>query len=277
MQLGINHTQGSEKNLRAIDNRPDTTSLGGWPHVRLSRVEFAKLMAEDCEKAKSSLVAGLPKLAFSMNGQALSLCATDKEFEGAMKTADYIQADGESLVKASRILGVEKLPERIATTDFFHDAAEIASEKGLRFYFLGGSEDVIGSAKRKVLECYPDLDLVGARHGYFSPDEEAAICKEIVALNVDVLWVGLGKPKEQVFCIRNHENLRGVGWIKTCGGLFDFLAGRNVRAPKWMQDAGLEWLHRTLQDPGRFFVRYLTTNVHTIYLLLKNRKGKRSE
>ncbi|KZZ46255.1 glycosyl transferase [Thalassolituus sp. HI0120] len=205
----------------------------------------------------------------------MSLCSTSVQFGKAMEQADYIQADGESLVKASRFLNKgDALPERIATTDFFHDAAEYAVKYGLKFYMLGASEEMSLEAEKNIRKQYPDLQIVGRRNGYFDEAQEEKICKEIVASGADVLWVGMGKPKEQLFCIRNKERLKGIPWIKSCGGLFDFLSGRNKRAPQWMQDAGLEWAHRTLSDPKRFLWRYLTTNIHTIFLLVLGSKDR---
>jgi N-acetylglucosaminyldiphosphoundecaprenol N-acetyl-beta-D-mannosaminyltransferase len=251
---------------------PETTLLGGWEHVRLTREGFAQLMMRDCLIARESSVPAIPKLAFSMNGQALSLTATDCNFRNAMQQADYIQADGQSLVIASRYLCKNPLPEKIPTTDFFHDAARIAQKTGLKFYILGASATDNKLTVENVAKLYPTLKIVGYRDGYFSENEDDTICQEIVSSGADVLWLGLGKPKEQIFCLRNKDKLAGVAWIKTCGGLFDFLSEKNSRAPEWMQNAGLEWLYRTIQEPRRLLWRYLTTNVHTIYMLLKNKK-----
>lgn len=237
--------------------------------MALSRADFALLMLSDCERANMSETKPLPKLAFSMNGQALSLADQSGPFREAMKIADYIQADGQSLVIASRYLSNRALPERIATTDFFHDAAAVAQTNGLSFYILGASEKDNQRAIDKIRELYPTLKIAGYRDGYFSEKDEADICSEIVASGADVLWVGLGKPKEQVFCIRNLERLRGVGWIKSCGGLFDFLSGRHSRAPMWMQRFGLEWLYRMALEPRRLFWRYFVTNIHSIFILLR--------
>jgi exopolysaccharide biosynthesis WecB/TagA/CpsF family protein len=79
----------------------------------------------------------------------------------------------------------------------------------------------------------------------------------------------MGAPRELAFAVRNRDLLTGVGLIKTSGGLFDFLSGRNRRAPAWMQAAGLEWLHRLALEPRRLFYRYLTTNPHALYVLLR--------
>ncbi|MCV2216237.1 WecB/TagA/CpsF family glycosyltransferase [Thauera sp. Sel9] len=242
--------------------------IGGWPHIAVTREQFAQIMLDDCIAARNSSGSLLPKLAFSMNAQALSLTRTDKVFERAMTEADYIQADGQSLVFASRYLSDTALPERIATTDFFHDAAKRAQREGLSFYILGASAEQNNKSIDTIRRLYPELKIAGHRHGYFDSSEEDEICREIVRSGADVLWVGLGKPKEQIFCIRNIEKLKGVGWIKTCGGLFDFLSGKNRRAPLWMQSAGLEWLHRMMLDPKRLIKRNVVTNSHAIYIML---------
>jgi exopolysaccharide biosynthesis WecB/TagA/CpsF family protein len=81
----------------------------------------------------------------------------------------------------------------------------------------------------------------------------------------------MGVPREQVFALRYRDRLTNVGLIKTSGGLFDFLSGRNSRAPQWMQSVGLEWLYRLGLEPRRLFLRYLRTNPHALYLLLRHR------
>ncbi|WP_083918161.1 WecB/TagA/CpsF family glycosyltransferase [Methylosarcina fibrata] len=259
----------------------ETTSLNfrhvhiaGWPIVRLNRENFAKLMVADFFAVNKSSIKPPPKLVFDANGQGLSMAQTDKKYMASLQEADYIHTDGQPLVFASRYLTSTPLPERIATTDFFHDAASVAQEKAIKFFILGASEEINRLACENILKLYPNLQIVGRRNGYFNEADEEAICKEIVESGADVLWVGMGKPREQLFCVRNRERLRGLTWLKTCGGLFDFLAGRNKRAPQWMQNIGLEWLHRMLLDPRRFFWRYLTTNFHAVYLLLAHRNKR---
>ena len=247
------------------------TILAGWPVVRLNREEFARLMVTDCLAARATPRNSVPKIVFDINGQGISLAETDCQYNRALKAADYIHVDGQALIFASKLFSLTPLRERLATTDYFHDAAAVCQGSGLRIYLLGASEKMNAIAVRNARNLYPELYISGNRHGYFSDEEESAICRNIVASSTDVLWVGLGKPKEQLFCIRNRSRLQGVGWIITCGGLFDFLGGRNKRAPQWMQNAGLEWLHRLLQDPRRFFWRYLTTNIHAAYLLWSRR------
>jgi exopolysaccharide biosynthesis WecB/TagA/CpsF family protein len=165
----------------------------------------------------------------------------------------------------------QQLPERVATTDLVHAVAKRAEKTGTRFYFLGATPQVNDAAVAKMKELYPDLIFAGARNGYFTADQEDAVIEEVIKSGTDILWVGFGIPLEQQFVSRNIDKLKGVAVIKTCGGLFDFLAGRNKRAPQWMQDMGLEWLHRMLQEPRRLGKRYLLTNPLAIYALLQHR------
>jgi exopolysaccharide biosynthesis WecB/TagA/CpsF family protein len=138
----------------------------------------------------------------------------------------------------------------------------------LRFYFLGATAENIEIAVAAIARQYPDLQIAGWRNGYFDETDEAAICAEIVAAATDVLWVGLGVPRQEAFVVRNRERLRGVGWIKTCGGLFDYFHPRSRRAPRWMQRYGLEWLFRAVREPRKYLWRYATTNGLALWLLV---------
>lgn len=184
-----------------------------------------------------------------------------------MLQADAINPDGQSLVYASRMTS-NPIPERVATTDFFHDAAKAAEEAGLKFYFLGATPDNVKIAVEAIQTLYPRLKIVGYRNGYFKQNEEAAIIKEVVKSGADVLWVGLGVPRQEAFVLRHKQALKGVGWVKTCGGLFDYFNPSLKRAPAWMRKSGLEWLFRTIQEPRKYFWRYFTTNGIAAWLLL---------
>jgi N-acetylglucosaminyldiphosphoundecaprenol N-acetyl-beta-D-mannosaminyltransferase len=134
---------------------------------------------------------------------------------------------------------------------------------------LGGTAEENLRARRAMTARYPGLKIIG-QHGYFTDEEEPELIARILACKTNVLWVGLGIPREQEFAVRNARALSGLTWIKTCGGLFNFLSGSAPRAPQWMQKAGLEWLYRLAHDPRRLFTRYLVTNLHASWLLLKD-------
>lgn len=242
----------------------EVIKVGGLKTHIFTRKGMARVMLDDCMKYREKK--SLPRIAFSSNGQGVSLSNSDFKFKSAMEKADYIHADGQSIVFASKIMCSKALPERVATTDFIYDACEVAVKSGLKFYMLGSTEYENELACKKLLELYPTLEIVGRRNGYFTDDEEKDVIADINNSGADVLWVALGKPKQEFWSINNKEQLQ-VGWIKTCGGLFGFLSGNASRAPGWMQKTGLEWLHRLIQDPRRLFFRYLTTNIHAICML----------
>jgi len=240
-------------------------SIGGLPIALVDRQTSAWRMV-DAALARRGRGAP-PQVVTSANGQVISLCARDPRLRALFLAADLIHADGAPLVFASRLKFSTPLPERVATTDLFHDVARVAERSGATFYLLGATADVIALAAHNVRKMYPDLKIVGFRDGYFAGHEEEVVA-EINAARPDILWVGMGVPHEQMFSLSWRARLTNVGLIKTSGGLFDFLSGHKSRAPQWMQSAGLEWLYRAAREPRRLLGRYLTTNPHALYLLL---------
>lgn len=243
----------------------ETVIVGGIKTVRLSRAQLAELMVRDCLAAQ--MQSSRPKCLFDVNGHALALALWDKQYRADLHAADLIHADGQPCVLASRYLTSAPIPERSVTTDFLHDAAAAAAQNNLSFYLLGATEENNAKCAAMLMQQYPGLRIIGRHHGFFSLDDEAKICDDINALTPDIVWVGLGKPKEQAFCIRNRDHLR-VGWMITCGGCFNYVTGFYDRAPHWMQAYGLEWLFRFMRNPWQFGWRYLTTNPVALFLLL---------
>lgn len=239
---------------------------GGLRIACLRRAELAALMLKECFQARANGGA-MPKLVFYANGQAISLGARDTEFRRLQETADHVLADGRPVVFATRLLASPPIPEASPVTDFFHDAAAAARKTGLRFYLLGSTEEDNAACAALMQRRYPGLIIAGRRHGYFKPDEEAAICADINAADADVVWVGLGIPLQEAFCVRNRHRIN-AGWLVAAGGCFNYVSGRYRRAPVWMQRAALEWLHRLWCEPRRLFWRYAVTNPHALYLLL---------
>lgn len=241
-------------------------TLGGLPITVASCDSAARDMIETALRHRGQDCP--PQFVTSANGQVLSMCAAQPEIRSLFEQADIIHADGEPMVKISRLICATGLPERVATTDLVHNTAKLAQEQDVTFYFLGAAQDVIEDAVSNVQKAYPKLKFAGFRNGYISSDQEEAILAEINEAAPDILWIGMGVPKEQDFIVRNRHKLTNVGVIKTSGGLFDFLSGRNKRASDWLQKWGLEWAYRTWLEPKRLAWRYLTTNPHALLLLL---------
>jgi exopolysaccharide biosynthesis WecB/TagA/CpsF family protein len=238
--------------------------VGGIKTACLTRGQLAELMVEHCLAARSA--PSRPKLVFTANGNSIARAALSRKFCRTLDAADIIHADGQPAVLASRLTRTP-IPERSATTDFFHDACTAAARHGLRIYLLGGSEEANRLCAGRVQQLYPEAVVAGRHHGYFARDEEMAVCEAVNESHADVVWVGLGVPREQEFCVRNRGRLR-TGWLITCGGCFNFVTGAYARAPHWMRQAGLEWLHRLWRDPGRLALRYLLTNPMALFMFL---------
>ncbi|HXL99306.1 MAG TPA: WecB/TagA/CpsF family glycosyltransferase [Rhizomicrobium sp.] len=239
--------------------------VGGLRTACVSRAQLSELMVGDCLAARGGKRA--PRLVFASNGHAIALAASDSGFRRQFEAAALIHADGQPVVFASRAITRSPIPERSATTDFIHDAAAAARDSGLRFFLLGATEAVNADCAARLEQDYRGLQIAGRRNGYFSRDEEEAICEAINASGADVLWVGLGLPLEYDFCIRNKHRL-SPGWVVTAGGCFNFVTGGYRRAPAWMQRAGLEWLYRLAREPGRLFWRYAITNPRALFAIL---------
>jgi N-acetylglucosaminyldiphosphoundecaprenol N-acetyl-beta-D-mannosaminyltransferase len=242
-------------------------TIGGLPIAVIDRARSATLMVDTALSRRDT--AQRPLVFTSANGQVLSMCARDARIRDLFLDADLIHADGMPMVFVSRLLNTTPLPERVATTDLFHDIATVAQQRGASVYLLGAAKAVVDKAVRRTRELYPALKIAGYGSGYLRREGDVErIIADINQARPDILWLGLGAPAEQLFAARNRGRLRGVGLIKTSGGLFDFVSGKNTRAPAWMQRNGLEWAYRIYLEPRRLAGRYLMTNPHALFLLL---------
>ena len=243
------------------DARP--VVIGGIPVTPLTKAQWCdKLLADWQERSRE---AGLPKVLTTVNGQVMSLFARDSAYRNALLAADGVAADGMSVVYASAKYAKSPLPERVATTDWFHDAAAMAQEHGLSFYIIGASPDINLQAVAEIRRRYPRLIIAGHRDGYFDDSEIPQIARDVEAAGTDVLWLGIGNPRQLLVAFKLKPLLSRVTWVRTCGGLLDHLSGTHKRAPALLQRHGLEWAWRVVLEPRRLFWRYLTTNIHAMY------------
>jgi exopolysaccharide biosynthesis WecB/TagA/CpsF family protein len=230
----------------------------------VSRKELVNWCIADIE-AKNSV----PKIIMDVNGHALSLARRNEDYRYQIKQADIIHADGGFLVSLSKRLPGADIPERSATTDMIHDFARAFERTNYSFFLLGGTEEVNKGCAQELQRLYPGLKIAGRRNGYFSESEENDIIEQIKDSEAHVVWVGLGKPKEQEISLRWKHSLTTAHWIVTCGGCFNYVTGHYKRAPQWMQDRNLEWLHRLWHNPRQLLGRYLITNPHALWIAFR--------
>ncbi|WP_417248589.1 WecB/TagA/CpsF family glycosyltransferase [Celeribacter sp.] len=213
-----------------------------------------------------------PRVVMDVNGHGLSLARTDPDFRNDVSKADIIHCDGGFLVTLSKRMAGPQIPERSATTDMIHDFATEFEKSGNSFFLLGATEPVNSACEEILRAQYPKMKIAGRRNGFFaSAEDENELISQINQSGADVVWLGMGKPLEQQMALRLKEKLNCT-WIITCGGCFNYLTGHYPRAPKWMQEFNLEWLHRLATNPRQLFWRYVTTNPHALWIALNSPK-----
>ncbi|MDW8051729.1 MAG: WecB/TagA/CpsF family glycosyltransferase [Armatimonadota bacterium] len=190
-----------------------------------------------------------PSLVITADANAILLALQDAEFRALMEQAALITADGAGLLWAGRRLG-QPFPERVSGVDLVEQLVRLSHEKGYRLYFVGAAPGVAQRAAESLLRCYPNAQIVGVQHGYFSPDEEPTVVEQIAAARPDVVLVGMGMPYQEKWVWR-HRHALGAAVLIGVGGSFDVYGGVVKRAPRWLQRVGCEWLWRLLQDPRK--------------------------
>lgn len=179
----------------------------------------------------------------------------------AIERADLRLADGQPLLWAGRLLGA-RFPERVAGIDLMLRLLAEGKGRGWRFFFFGASEEVLGKTVA-ICQTRYGISVAGSQHGYYAPGEEAAVAEKIRNSGADILFVAIGSPKKELFMER-HVRTMNVPFTMGVGGSFDVVAGLVRRSPRWMQQVGLEWLFRLMQEPGRLWRRYLFGNLYFI-------------
>ncbi|ANZ98610.1 UDP-N-acetyl-D-mannosamine transferase [Carnobacterium divergens] len=204
-----------------------------------------------------------------INASKINLMSENTDLREIINESPLINADGQSIVWAGRFLGAD-IPERVTGIDLFTELVKKAAVNGWRLYYFGSEEDVV----RKVIDLhkkeYPDLIVAGYRNGFFDDAESKEIAKEIYESHADILFVAFSSPKKE-YWIHQYKDSLNVPFMMGVGGSFDVIAGKTKRAPKWMQNIGMEWFYRLIQEPKRMFSRYLKGNTKFIIKVLKTK------
>lgn len=205
----------------------------------------------------------------TVNTEFVMAARRNSEFREAINRAALAVADGIGIVWAS-YAGKAHVPERITGTDTVEALAKRCAASGYRMYLLGAAPGVAEQAAARLQAIAPGLAIAGTYAGSPAPEEEDAIIERIRAANADVLCVAYGAPAQDLWIYRNLARLP-VAVAMGVGGAFDFLSGRQRRAPRIMQRIGLEWLYRLYREPWRWR-RMLAIPRFMLYVLLEGRK-----
>ncbi|NGX83055.1 WecB/TagA/CpsF family glycosyltransferase [Aequorivita sp. KMM 9714] len=197
----------------------------------------------------------------------------DSELRKSVNESDIINADGQAVVWASNFLG-KPIKERVAGIDLMANLVDMAHRNNYKVFLFGAKEEVVKTVVEKYSETYSPNIIAGYRNGYFEASEEEEIAQQIADSGTQMLFVAISSPIKENFLYKYRHVLKNVNLIMGVGGSFDVFAGKTKRAPIWMQNAGLEWFYRFLQEPKRMWKRYLVGNSKFIYLVMKERFSK---
>ena len=231
-------------------------------------------MDETVDAVEKFVIEQRPLHLMGVNADKINQCQSDEVIKKIVNDSEIINADGASVVLASRFLGYQ-VPERVAGIDLMQRLLKLADEKSYSVYFFGSKEEVLQDMLKNFKEEYPKLRVAGYRNGYFSEEDEQDIQKDIREKNPDFVFVGITSPKKE-YIIQKFMDNRVNSIFMGVGGSFDVLSGHIKRAPLWMQKSNLEWLFRVANEPKRLFKRYFVGNVTFIKRVLdEKRKTKK--
>ena len=210
-----------------------------------------------------------------INASKVNLMEDDERLREIVNSCPLINADGASIVWAAKKLGVP-LQERVTGIDLFHELIKLAAKRGYRIYLFGAKQEVVQQVKQILEEKYPTLQIAGWRNGYFTAEDEPEIIADMRKSQADMLFVAFSSPKKE-YWVNKYLNDIGIPFVMGVGGTFDVVAGVTKRAPKWMQEHGLEWFYRFIQEPRRMWRRYIIGNLRFIGLTYKYKKMLKHE
>jgi len=223
---------------------PDTIPILGIPVHAVTMAETLALIDGYMAEPRLHQIA-------TVNPEFVMAAQNDAEFRRVLAAADLCLPDGVGLLYAARRSG-RRLPERVPGSELVYRLAERAAARGWPLFLLGAAPGVAEEAAAILGDRYPGLHIAGTYAGSPDPAEDEAIVRRVNDSGATLLFVAYGAPKQDKWIARNRDALTTVRLAIGVGGSLDFITGRAVRAPRWMQRLGLEWLHRLIREPWRW-------------------------
>jgi len=257
----------------AVGPALDRVVCAGIPITACSRKDAA---VETVRQATSDLTEGVD--VHLCNAYTLALADQQPELASMLRRASINFPDGKAVVWANRLLHRDRrLPrERVYGPDLFLDVFELGQDLGLRHYLLGSTDDVLADLASELGRRFPKANIVGVESPPFRALTDAESHEQaarIIGSGAQVVWLGLGTPKQDWAASELAERIPAV--FCSVGAAFDFVAGHQKQAPRWVQDAGLEWLFRLACEPRRLWRRYLFGNARFLWSLVRTNRRRR--
>ncbi|MNM95721.1 putative N-acetylmannosaminyltransferase [compost metagenome] len=232
-------------------NRMKTNENHTVPTVSVFGVSVSKWsMADTVEYLAQAVASGAPHHVITANPIMMMTAIENSEYKKMMQTAELIVPDGTGLVWAAQ-KGGDPVAERVPGFDLLHELMKRGERESWKVYLLGSAREVIEEAARRLKNQYPGVVIAGCRDGYFGPDQDDEVIRDIVNAAPHLLFVARGADTQEPW-IAKHKKMLGVPIMMGVGGSFDVISGRTKRAPKLFQKLRIEWLYRLLKEPTRF-------------------------
>ena len=220
-------------------------------NIKFDNLDTAETLAA-CNRLYGSLDC---HLVFFINAHCFNIAQKNQAYRKALNDCDILLNDGIGFKLGAKFTGIA-VKENMNGTDFVPKLCRQACEMGKNVYLLGGEEGIAREAKENLEKRFPGIAIVGTRNGFFDFDRDEEIVKDIIDRKTDLLIVGMGVPRQELWLMKNRKKLGGVSIAVAGGAVLDFISGNVPRAPMWMQRSGTEWVFRLYNEPRRLFTRY---------------------
>ncbi|MDP1836636.1 MAG: WecB/TagA/CpsF family glycosyltransferase [Chlamydiales bacterium] len=224
-----------------------TFQLGGLKIQTMTREESLSAVAHQVSPAR----------VYFVNAHCVVVAGENPQYADAVNRAEYVFNDGAGVEAACKILGIP-LKDNLNGTDWIPALLDrlAVDTRSYRIFFLGGRPELVAE-KSDYFKRWPNLETVGLHHGFY--EEDVAVLDKIRKAKPDILLVGMGVPRQELFLDRHWTSLiaSGVTLGIAGGAVFDFMSGTVPRAPQWMQKMRMEWMYRLWIEPKRLWRRYL--------------------
>lgn len=248
-------------------NQPDDRAE--WPRVNLGTVSLdAVPLDQVCETLDKLRRSERPDYVCFCEAHLWTRAVSEPAVAAALRHASLVLPDGVSMMIAARLLGV-RLPTRAPGPTVLIEYCRAGVAAGVRHFFYGGAPGVAAALADALQRQIPEVRIAGTYSPPFGPvsAEHAARIREMIRQsNADVVWVGLGAPKQELW-MRRHAGLVGVPLMLGVGAAFDFHSGRRKWAPRWVRRVGMEWLFRMLTGGPSTCVRYVKVVPRFLWLI----------